>query len=270
MDGAESTAAETVWAAAASAMAWTAAIHDDAAEAERRRAWAAKYESDNAVKRAAEACVWTIDRQGRADEGAMGQVVKGLRHAAEALERAAEAFERSSELYEAAGDEQRRAARAHERAADPMLGALMDDQASRSYKQAQVAARMASRMNDGARAHMRDAGRLEADAARREGMAAHWWAGDRNALSLVQADVWEDAKEARLGSTAMKGHLEESEQRTTELLNLTASVAKMAAAGAAGAMMRGQGDPDVQRAAEAWREAMAAAKRANAGGGRDR
>ena len=269
MDDAKSTAAEAVWTAAASAMAWTAAIHGNAAEEERRRAWAAKYESDNAAKRAAEACARTVDRQGRADEDAIGQVVEGLRYAAEALERASEAFERSSELCEAAGDEQRRAARAHERAADPKLGALMDDQAVGSYMQAQAAARQALRMTGGARAHLRDAGRLEADAAQRSG-AAHEWAGDRNALSLVQADMWEDAKEARLDSTAMKGQLEEAEQRTTDLLNLTAATAKMAAAGAAEAIMRGQGDPEVQRAAEAWREAMVAAKKARAEGGSDR
>ena len=239
-------------------------------EAERRKAWAAKYESDTAVKRAAEACTWTIDRQGRADEDAMGQVVEGLRHAAVVLERAAAAFERSSDHYKAAGDEQRRAARAHERATDPKLGELMDDQAVRSYKQAQAAARLALRMNARTRERMRDADRLEADVARRAGTAAHGRAGDLNALSLVQADVWEDAKAARLDSTAMRGHLEEGEQRTTDLLKLTAATAKMAAVGAAEAVMRGQGDPDVQRAAEAWREAMAAAKRANAGGGRDR
>ena len=143
----------------------------------------------------------------------------------------------------------------------------MVEQTVRSYKQAQVAARLSLRMTGGARAHLRDAGRLEADAAQRSG-TAHRWAGDQNALSLVQADMWEDAKEARLNSTAMKGQLEEAEQQTMDLLKLAADMARMTAAGAAEAVMRGQDDPEVQRAAEAWREAMVAAKKARAEGGR--
>lgn len=258
--GAKSPDAAALWEAAADAMAWTAAVREHASWTVYRKAWVAKAESDGAMKRMAEECGRAVDRHGAIDPASTVRVRNAMKRAADPLVRASKAFALSSRLDEAAGADLRRAHKAYGLAGDPEYAAIVHDRAAGSYKHALDTARLAESVICTAESLMGDAVKLANGAARWQSLDLAWQAS-RAPLSALQADMWEDAKQARAESAAMLGKADEGVQATAKMRRLTARAAEMSASKAAAAAARGQGRPDVERAAAEWRRAVAKAHR---------
>lgn len=260
VDRAGSAAAALLWEAAADAMAWTAAIHDHAAWVEARKAWAARAESDDAMKRAAEAGRRVADARGTVDVASLRQVGDAMGRAADLQARASKAFARSSRLGRAVWVEQRRASRAYRRAGDAAYSATVSERAAQSRKHARNTSRLAASALDGSESLARDAGRLAA-AASECASPEIAWPGGRTELSLIQADMWENARQARAESAAVLRKMDAMGPAMVRLRRITASAAELSATKATEAA-RGQDGPDVQRAAAAWRKAASRAHKA--------
>lgn len=256
--GEESADASALWEAAADAMSWTAAVREHAGWLESKKGWAAKAESDDAVRRAAEECGRIVDGRGAMDAASIEGAGGAIRLAAGPLVRASKAFARSSRLGEAAGAELRRASRAYGRAGDHEYAATVAERAAGSRDHARTVAMMASTMLGRARWLARDATRLADGAAGRPspGPVLH---AVRAALSSLQVGMREDARQARAESVAMAGKMEDGVQATAKMRRVTARAAELSAERAAAAAARGRGRPDVEEAAAAWRRAVAKA-----------
>ena len=259
--GGASPAAAALWEAAADAMMWEASIRDHAAWAKRRKGWAARSEADDAIGRVAEAFGRSIDAQGRVDAEAMGRVVGMLKDAAKASDLAAGAFMRSADLSKAAGKKQLQAAKACRVAADPERDASMTELSMRSYDYARTATDLGSSAIGWAKALLLDYIRLEGSSGLWSSAGYRWDSG-RGALPSVQAGAREDAGPERMLQAAAEGQAEETARLSSEIRKMSAGAFKRSAAWADGEAARGQADPDVQRAAAAWRKAAASAGRA--------
>lgn len=260
VDRAGSAAAALLWEAAADAMAWTAAIHDHAAWVEARKAWAAKAEADDAMKRAAEACRRVADARGTLDVASLRQVGDAMGRVADLQVRVSKAFARSSKLGKAVWAELRWASRAYGRAGDAAYSATVSERAVRPRKDSRDASRRAASALAVSESLARDAGRLAAAAS---GYASPEiaWPGGRTELSSIQADMWENARQARAESAAVLRKMDATGPAMVRLRRITASAAELSATKATEAA-RGQDGPDVQRAAAAWRRAASRAHRA--------
>ena len=256
--GAEPADAAVLWEAAADAMSWTAAIRDHASLAECRKGWAARVEFGDAMKGAAEKCGRIVDGRGMVDTASIGLAGDAMKRAADPLVRASRAFARSSRLDKAAAAELRRASRAYGRAEDPEYAAAVAERAASSRDHALSSAGMAKISLDRAESLARDAAKLAAAAARRPppGPARR---SDLAEMSSLQADMWEGAKQDRMESAVALGRMDEAVQATARIRQLTARAAEMSAARAAATAAQGRGRPDVERAAAAWRRAVAKA-----------
>ena len=266
--GAETTAA-AVWEAAGDAMAWAASMHDHSAWTERSMGWAARAEAHDAVGRAAEGLGRAIDGQGRVDADAMGQMAGMLRHAADAWGRAADAFVRTRKLSEAGAKKEWRAARAYMRAANQeyRVGAL--ERTIHLYNYALAAAELATGAFRGSIALLKDAAKV-ADGADRWSAAGYTWDIECDAPSSLKAGAREDARRAGARSAAMGGRAKRTARLVAEMQKMAEAAARRSAARAEAAHM--QADLDVQKAAAAWKRAMAAGntagQRKRAGRGR--
>ena len=249
-------------------MAWKASIRDHAAQAERTRAWAAEAEADDAMGRVADACGRAVDAQGRLDTESLGRVVATMREASEVRDRASQALARSSSLHKKTGAGLKRASMAYKRAADPKYAAEVRDRAARAYEHARTLADLAANVRREARNLVRNADMLEAGAAKWSSAGGGALAGGGGALPSIVADMREHAGQARAGSNEIGEKLERAERAAAKVRKMSAEMAMRSAAGAAKAVPEcGDGGPDVQRAAAAWRKATAAASRADAGKG---
>lgn len=259
-------AAALLWKAAGDAMAWKASIREHAARTERRKAWETKAEADDVMRRMAAACGRAADAQGRMDPEVLWQVAAAMREAGEILARASKSFTLASELHEKAGAGQKRASKACKLAADPARTADMQKWAASSYVHARTAANRAAEALGGAGKFAQHARRSE-DAARRASADGGLRVDDMGALSSIQAEVWESARQERIESAAMKERTGEEERVAAEARRLSAEIARQSAASAARvAAEYGRDDPGVERAVSAWRKAVSAANRVDAGG----
>ena len=255
------TEADAVWEAAADAMAWAAARYDRTAWTERKTGWADRAAADESARAAAESCGDAIDAEGGTDEGAMRQAAEDLRQAGTPMARAVIAFEESSRLHRAAEGWQDMAAEAYKKASRPRRSEAVYEHAEESHRQAQAAARLSS----GARARTRTlaqaAGRLEKRmaAAPRPLGDERARAAEYDALSSMQADLWDDARQACMQSAGMEKRSEERARLAAEVERLAEAAAKRSAARAEDEMERGTGGPRVQEAVSAWKEAEAEA-----------
>ena len=257
--GAEPADAAVLWEAAADAMSWTAAMRAHDSLAECRKGWAARVEFGDAMKGAAEKCGRIVDGRGMVDTASIGLAGDAMRRAADPLVRASRAFARSSRLDKAAGAELDRASRAYGRAEDPEYAAAVAERAARSRDHALSSAGMAKTSLDRAESLVRDAAKLAAAAAAKQPPPGPARRSDLTEMSSLQADMWEGAKQDRLESAVALGRMDEAVQATARIRQLTARAAEMSAARAAAAAARGRGSPDVERAAAAWRRAVAKA-----------
>ena len=259
-------AAAEYWAAAAAAREWLSSIRLHAAGVLSSAAWSAVAEADEAVMRAAEDGGHVVDEHGWMDAGAMERAGAELKRASSAMVRAAKSFRRSSRLDRAAALEQMRASRASRRAADAEYAGIMRDRAKKSRGRARDAARHAASADKRAGSLLRDAGRVAACASAAAAEGVQVGTGRRRELSLARSDMWEDAKRRRLDSAALAGNAAEVERLMAGIRRVAASAANLEADVAVKAAERGggTGDPGAERAAAAWRRAMAAANRADA------
>ena len=246
-------------------MEWTAAMRGHDAWAARRKGWAAKAEADDGAGRVAEECARAVDGQGVMNIASIRRVEEEMRRAADPLVRASRALARSSRLHEAAESDLLRSSKAHRRAGNRDYAATVAERAANSRDHAQELAGLAAGM-------LAEAESLRSDAARLAGAAAGEppglaWQADRAALSSSQSEMAEDSRRARAKSAKMLAEAEETVRAAEMLRQLTAGAAKESAAGAAEAAARGRGVPGVERAAAAWRRAVA---RAHAVDGRGR
>lgn len=260
MDGAGSAAAALLWEAAADAMAWTAAIHDHGAWVETRRAWAARAESDDTMKQAAEACRRVADARGTIGVSSFREVGDAMGRAADLQARASKAFARSSKIQGASWVEQRRASRAYRRAGDAAYSATVSERAALSREDSRASSRHAASALGMSESLALYAGKMAAGAS---GCASPEiaWPAERTELSLIQANMWESARQASAESAAILRRMDKTQPAVMRLRRLTARAAEMSAAKATEAA-RGQDGPGVQRAAAAWRRAVARAHRA--------
>ena len=253
---------EAAWEAAADAMAWAAAMYDHAAWTERAGGWADRSAADVAARGAAISCGDAIDAEdGGTDGDAMKRVAEELRQASAKLADAAVAFEQSSRLHRAAEDWQDRAAAAYKKASRPRRSEAVYRHAEESHSGAQAAARLSSGARAGTRTLVLAAGRLEK---RVSAVPPRPTGDDRrrtaeyDALSSMQADLWDDARQACMQSAGM-------EKRSDERVRLAAEVERLAEDAAQGSAARADevlaggtgGGPHVQEAASARREAAA-------------
>ena len=276
-----SPAALAFWAAAAAARAWSASIREHAACAARTAALSAEDEANGDIKKAIEGCGRVPDAQGRPGAAAMALVTDAMMRAAKSLNAAAEGCGRSSGLYGEAATEAARAHRAFGRVGDAQYAGIMRSMAARARVDARGAAKQAAEAAETAGALLRDAGRL--------GDCAAKWASseggrgkravDMRRLALALADTWEDAKRSCLNSSIIAEKAAELERATAIARGMAADVARAAAGEAAAAAEaaaeaaengsgngggQGRDDQEAERAAAAWRRAMAAANRADA------
>ena len=258
--------ADAVWEAAADAMAWAAAMYDRAAWTERRTGWADRSAADESARDAAASCGDAIDAEGGTDEGAIKQVAEDLRQAGTPLARAVIAFEESSRLHKAAEGWQDMAAAAYKKASRPRRSEAVYEHAEESHRQAQAAARLSSAARAGTRTLALAAGKLEKRMAaaprppveeeddRRRASADH------EMLSSLQADLWDDARQACMQSAGMEKRSEERVRLAAEVERLAEAAAKRSAARAEDVLAGGTGGgPRVQEAVSAWKEAEAEA-----------
>ena len=246
-------------------MEWTAAMRGQAAWAARRRGWAAKAKADDDAVRVAEECGRAVDGQGVIDVASILRVEGAMRRAADPLARASRAFARSSRLYEAAKSELLRASRAHRRAGGHAYAATVAERAANSRDHAQELERLAASMLTESESLKSDAATLAgATAGESPGLS---WQSDRAALSSFQSEMMDDSRRARAKSASMLAEADETLRAAEMLRQLTAREAEASAARAAAAAARGRGGPGVERAAAAWRRAVA---RAHAVDGRER
>lgn len=274
-----STAAAALWEAAGDALAWTASMRGHAAWTEGARGWEDRIEADEAVKEAALECGDAIDAKDGVDGDAMARALGTMGRVRSTLARAAEAFGRSSRLHRESEAGQAGAALAYARAGLPMRAEAADRRAAESHRHAQAAARLATGALGGAKALARNAGRMEARTAALSESAWRKRVGDLDELSLIQADMWDDARQAGAQSAEMARRSEDAGRLAAEVQRMAGDAAERSSARAEdeAAGSRG-GDPGMQDAAEAWRSAAAEAKRTaeemqdrqrqSAGGGR--
>lgn len=262
-DEGATTAATVLWKAAADAIVWRASIRDHAARRELKKAWVAMAEAEGELRLAAEACGRAVDAQGRRDSKARGRAMAATRVAADMLLLAVKALARSSRLYRKAGAGLKRASRAYGRAAEPKHAAGMRERAARAHAHGRVSAGIAANVRRHARKLVRSADRVDA------GEAELPLAGGADMLSSVDADMRVSA--GRAGGAESNGtgaDLEEAVRAAYEVQKVCAEAAKLSAAEAARAVSDcgDGGGPDVKKAEAAWRKAVAAANRADAGG----
>lgn len=255
------TEADAVWEAAADAMAWAAARYDRAAWTERKAGWADRAAADESARAAAASCGDAIDAEGGTDEGAMRQAAEDLRQAGTPMARAVIAFEESSRLHRAAEGWQDMAAEAYKKASRPRRSEAVYEHAEESHRQAQAAARLSSGARACTRTLAQAAGRLEKRmaAAPRPSGDERARAAEYDALSSMQADLWDDARQACMQSAGMEKRSEERARLAAEVERLAEAAAKRSAARAEDEMERGTGGPRVQEAVSAWKEAEAEA-----------
>lgn len=269
MKGAKSAAGDSeagiLWEAAADARMWKAAIYDQEAWAERRKGRTIKAEADESMKRAARACRKAAGVRCWSDAAATRQVVARVVRATEVLGLAADAFRASFRLGAVAWEEMARASEEYRRAGNMPRAAAAAKRATRSYNHAIAASNLSIRMLKGANALKDDAVKMAEgaaelavdDAAQSETGSVQ--DGIRNALSSIRANLRGTAGWARALSAALEGDLDKAERRAAKMRKRAADAAGRSAARAAAAAGRGPGGHGAQKAAAAWRSAMAAA-----------
>lgn len=255
--------ADVLWAAAGDAMMWKAMMHEHAAMAWRRKAWAAEARSDALMGRAAGECGRAVDAHGRMDADAVMRVIPTMKRAARLRVRASRALARSSDLCEASGAEQKMASEAFMRSNDQEHAVAVYKVAAGAYEHAVEGARGANRAIDGARGILENANRL-ADGAIRTLAKGGGEPGSGDELSSVQAYMREHAGRAQQASAAARGRLNKDGKTVARLRRLAAAASKAssseAEAAAAAAKADGRrGGPGVREAEAAWRRAAAAA-----------
>ena len=260
--------AAVLWKAAGDAIAWKASIRNHVARKDRIRAFEAKAEADEAMRRAAEACVRAVDADGRLDTEALGRVTATMREAGEIQSRASKVLARSSRLHRKASAGLKRASVAYKRAVDPKYAAEVRDLAARLNAYALAMAGRAADMRRDARKLVRDAGRAGACMAEWTSAGGDRLAGDADAMSSFGAAMRELARPAGAESNGITEEMKQAEREASEVRKMSAEMAVQSSASAANVRPEcgGRGGPDVQRAEAAWRKALAAAKRADAGG----
>lgn len=257
--GTEPADAAVLWEAAADAMSWTAAIRDHESLTEYLKGLAARVEFGDAMKGAAEKCGRAVDGQGTIDTASIGRAGDAMMRAADQLVRASKAFARSSRLGKVAAAEMHRASKAYGRAGDSEYAATVAERASNPRDRALSSAGMAKISLGKAQSLVRNAARLATAAASGRPPPRPVRRSDLTELSSVQVDMWENAKQERLESVAMLGRMDDGMQAAARIRQITARAAEMSAARAAAAAARGRGRPDVEKAAAAWRRAVAKA-----------
>lgn len=260
--------ADVLWAAAGDAMMWKAVMHEHAALARRRTAWAAEARSNVLMGRAVRECGRAVDAHGRTDTDAVMRVIPTMKRAARLRVRASRALAQSSDLCKATGDEQKKASEAFMRSTDQEHAVAVYKVAVGAYEHAVADARKANRAIDGARGILENANRL-ADGAIRTLVKGGGEPGNGDELSSIQADMREHAGRAQQASAAARRRLNKEGKTVAGLRRLAAAASKAssseAEAAAAAAKADGRrGGPGVQEAEEAWRRAAAAAAAADA------
>lgn len=250
-------AAAAVWRSAADARMWAAAIYARAMSKANRQGWAAKAESEDAVRRAAEAAGQAVDPRAGVDAEAMGRALDAIRQGASAMRRAAVAFRRSSKLSRAASAEHSKAAAAYGHAADDMYGQLASGLAEKTRTNSRGSAKLSRSMRLGARLLGEQADRWAAGASkwREDGYGI---GADMGAMEPMLAGMMDEAGRECAKSMEMARQAVDDERMTADLRRDVAAEAERSAAAAA----RERDLPEAQEAAEAWRRAMAAAGRA--------
>lgn len=249
--------AAAVWRSAADARMWAAAIYARAMSKANRQGWAAKAESEDAVRRAAEAAGQAVDPRKGVDAVAMGRALDAIRQGASAMRRASVAFRRSSRLSRAAAAEHSEAAAAYGHAADGMHGQLASGLAEKTSTNSRGSAMLSRRMRLGARLLGEQADRWAAGASRwRED--GYGIGADMGAMEPMLAGMMDEAGRECAESMEQARRAVDDERMTADLRRNMAAEAERSAAAAA----RERGLPEAQEAAEAWRRAMAAAGRA--------
>ena len=260
-----------MWAAAGDAMMWKAVMHEHAALARRRTAWAAEARSDALMTRAAGEFGRAVDAHGLMDTGAIIRVVSTMMRAARQRKRASRALMRSSDLCKAAWTEQKMASEAFMRSTDPEHAAAVRTMAAGTYKHAVGDARDASRVLCGANGILENAKRLAAGAIRQleTGGRAPGGGGE---LAAILAYMQEYAGRAHQASEAARVWMNKTGKTVARMRRLAAAASKKssatAEAAAAAAAAGGEGglraEPGVQEAEAAWLWAAADAAAADA------
>lgn len=260
--------ADVLWEAAGDAMMWKAMMHEHAAMAWRRKAWAAEAKSNALMGRAARKCGRAVDAHGRMDTDAVMRVIPTMKRAARLRVRASRALAQSSDLCEASGSEQKMASEAFMRSTDPEHAVAVYKVAVGAYEHAVEGARGANRAIDGARNILENANRL-ADGAIRTLVKGGGEPGNGDELSSIQADMREHAGRAQQASAAARRRLNKEGKTVARLRRLAAAASKASSAAAEAAAEAAKADgrrggPGVQEAEAAWRRAAAEAASADA------
>ena len=257
MGGSEPAGVAAVWRAAADARMWAASIYAQAMSKANRQGWAAKAEAEDAVRRAAAAAGQAVDPRTGVDAEAMGRALDAIRQGSSAMRRAAVAFRRSSRLGRAGAAEHRHAAAAYGHASDGMYGQLASGLAERTRTNSRGSAKLSKSMKLGAGLLGEQADRWAAGSSR-WGEDGYGVGADMGAMEPMLAGMMDEAGRESTNSMEMARRAVDDERMTAELRRDVAAEAERSAAAAA----RERGLPEAQEAAEAWREAMSAAGRA--------
>lgn len=248
MGGRGSDEEAVVWLAVGNAREWAATVREHTAWMYHARGWDAKAESDNAMRRMAEA--------GGDEADSLGRMADAMGGIADALRAASVEFGLSSRLNKAAVAHLRRAAAAYRRSGNPDLAKAADKRIAMSSEYAADAAKLSEEARRAAASYAPLAGVL-AEAAADGGLEQS--GKKRDSLLAARADMLSVAGKAHGKSTDRAKRAREVEDITEVARKMTEVMSGKSAAEASAVV---DSRPDLHKAAAALKRAAAAADRA--------
>lgn len=250
------------WTAAASARAWAAAIHRYTALAALERGWKTMSEAASVARDSAEAFGGAVGRDGGVNRDALAAGAGALGRGASLMKQAGSKFKEAAKRARLEAAERGKAAEAYGMAGAP--------DAARSQR---------GRMRK-ARKRRRSADAWASDAAEKEGIlvttsagwdaviaeqpAEHTWGGDRSEWKAENSSLHADIEYDRAKWTGLAGRAGRARERAFGRLERAGALAKRAGVAAAGVRRQLEaGPPGARRAADAWNDAMDAARQAS-------